>query len=261
MIHEQNGVLGRVNQLFARRVDRVACGTWPTVLPAGVESVFTGNPVRAAVRARAGASYDLPATTGPVSLLVFGGSQGARVLSDTVPEAVAALPDALRARLRIAQQARPEDADRVAARYDALGVPAEVAPFFADIPDRLAAAQLVVARAGASSVADIAAVGRPAIFVPLASAIRDEQTANARGLVEAGAASVIQEGDLDPGVLSDEIARILGTPDTAAAMAAAARQAGRPDAAERLAALVETLGGMGQTDTRRTDSAKNEETP
>lgn len=240
LIHEQNGVLGRVNRLFARRVDAVACGTWPTALPPGVEGRHIGNPVRAAVAERAGAPY-IPPGDHPVSLLVIGGSQGARILSEVVPAAVARLPEGLRARLRIAQQAREEDMARVVAGYAAAGIPAEVAPFFADIPRRLAEAQLVVSRAGASSVADIAAVGRPAILIPYAAAAEDHQTANARGLVAAEGAIMIPESALSPDELARHMATILADPAVAARMAAGARSYGRPDATARLAELVETL--------------------
>jgi UDP-N-acetylglucosamine--N-acetylmuramyl-(pentapeptide) pyrophosphoryl-undecaprenol N-acetylglucosamine transferase len=237
MIHEQNGVLGRVNRRFAPRVMTVACGTWPTHLPAGVEGKHTGNPVRAAVLERAGAGY-IPPGDYPMGLLVFGGSQGARVLSDVVPAAVAALPDGLRAHLRVAQQARPEDIDRVRAAYEAAGIPAEVEPFFDDIPRRLSEAQLVIARAGASSIADISVIGRPSILIPFAAAADDHQTANARGLADAGAAIVIPESALDAGALSVQIAAILQSAEVATRMARLALRQGIPDATERLVAQV-----------------------
>lgn len=244
MIHEQNGVLGRVNQVFARRVDKVACGTWPTALPAGVEGVHTGNPVRASVLERAGAGYIAPGDY-PMELLVIGGSQGARVLSVVVPAAVAALPDALRGHLRVAHQARAEDMDRVIAAYRAAGIRAEVAPFFADIPRRLSEAQLVVSRAGASSLADISVIGRPAILIPFAAATGDHQTANARGLVAAGAAVMLAEAGLDAATLSAQMAAVLGDGARAEAMARAALAVARPDATERLVALVEALAEKG----------------
>jgi UDP-N-acetylglucosamine--N-acetylmuramyl-(pentapeptide) pyrophosphoryl-undecaprenol N-acetylglucosamine transferase len=240
MIHEQNGVLGRVNQIFARRVDKVACGIWPTGLPAGVQGEHTGNPVRAAVLARSGAAYIAPGDY-PMDLLVIGGSQGARILSDVVPMAVAMLPDALRSRLRVAQQARTEDLPRVVQAYEAAEISAEVAPFFADIPRRLSECQLVISRAGASSVADISVIGRPAILIPFAAATGDHQTANARGLVEAQAAILIPEKALDAATLSAQMAAVLGQPAAAAQMARNALAQGRPDATTRLAALVETL--------------------
>ena len=240
MIHEQNGVLGRVNAVFARRVDKVACGTWPTVLPEGVQGEHTGNPVRASVLERAGAGYIAPGDY-PMDLLVIGGSQGARILSDVVPAAVAALPDAIRARLRVAQQARAEDLPRVVQAYEDMGVSAEVAPFFTDIPRRLSECQLVISRAGASSVADISVIGRPAILIPFAAATGDHQTANARGLVDAGAAILIAEKALDAGSLSAQMAAVLGQPAAAAQMARHALAQGMPDATTRLVALVEAL--------------------
>lgn len=246
MIHEQNGVLGRVNQVFARRVNAVACGTWPTDLPRGVTAVHTGNPVRLAIRAKAAAPYRLP-DEGPVGVLVIGGSQGARILSEVVPDAVIGLPQPLRQRLRITQQAREEDIGRVTERYAAAGIPAEVRAFFDDIPRRLTEAQLVISRAGASSVADIAVIGRPAILIPYAAATGDHQTANARGLVVAGAAIVIPESALAPQALSAQMAAILSDPNAARKMAENARAAGIPDATERLVAMVEDLTGKRQT--------------
>ncbi len=242
LIHEQNGVLGAVNRRFAPRVTRVACGTWPTALPAGVAGVHTGNPVRAAVRDRAGAAYIAPGDY-PMSLLVIGGSQGARVLSDVVPAAVAALPRALRSRLRVAQQARAEDMERVVAAYEAAGIRAEVATFFDDIPRRMSEAQLVVSRAGASSVADLTVIGRPSILIPYAAAAGDHQTANARGLVAGGAAVLIPESRLDAATLAGQLAAILTDAAGAAQMAARALALGRPDAAATLADLVEEIAG------------------
>ncbi|QYK40675.1 MAG: UDP-N-acetylglucosamine--N-acetylmuramyl-(pentapeptide) pyrophosphoryl-undecaprenol N-acetylglucosamine transferase [Paracoccaceae bacterium] len=242
MIHEQNGVLGRVNRIFARRVMAVACGTWPTTLPDGVTGTHTGNPVRAAVRDRAGAAY-IPPGDYPMSLVVIGGSQGARILSDTVPEAVARLPGPLRERLRVAHQARPEDAPRVIETYARAGVRAEVEPFFPDIPRRLSEAQLVVSRSGASSIADITAIGRPAILIPYAAAAADHQTANARGMVEGEAAILIPESALDAPTLASHMAAILENPGAAARMAANALSLGRPDATDALVELVLTLSG------------------
>lgn len=240
MIHEQNGVLGRVNQAFAKHVDKVACGTWPTALPDGVTAEPTGNPVRQSVLDRAGSAYIQPGDY-PMSLVVFGGSQGARIISDTVPLAVALLPPDLRQYLRVSHQARDEDAPRVAQLYQACGVQADIQPFFADMPRLMAEAQLVICRSGASSVADLSIIGRPSILVPLAAAIRDEQTANARGLVDAGAALLLPEADLNPSTLAAQITAILTDPTRAEHMARAALSQGRPDATTRLVALVTSL--------------------
>lgn len=240
MIHEQNGVPGRVNRAFARHVDRFACGTWPAALPEGVSGSHTGNPVRAAILDRAGAPY-IPPGDYPTSVLVIGGSQGARILSDVVPAALAALPDGLRGWLRVAHQARPEDAGRVGAAYAAAGIDAEVAAFFDDIARRISEAQLVISRAGASSVADVAVIGRPTILIPFAAAAEDHQTANARGLVAAEAAILIPESRLDAGTLAGHVAAILENPGAATRMAHAALAYGIPDATDRLAAMVEAL--------------------
>ena len=240
MIHEQNGVLGRVNQIFAPRVMAVACGTWPTTLPEGVIGTHTGNPVRGAVLERAGAGY-IPPGDYPMSLVVIGGSQGARILSDVVPAAVAALPEGSRNNLRVAHQARAEDMDRVTEAYAQVGVKADVQPFFTDIPRRLSEAQLVISRSGASSVADISVIGRPAILIPYAAATGDHQTANARGLVDAGAAILIPESALDAEGLAAQMALVLTSPEAAYAMARNALAFGRADATDRLVELVESL--------------------
>lgn len=237
MIHEQNGVMGRVNRLFAGRVNRVACGTWPTSLPDGVKGIHTGNPVRGAVMEQAGAPYVAP-SDGPLHVLVIGGSQGARVLSDVVPAAIAALPQDLRDRLQVSHQARAEDGERVIAAYRKAGITADVQPFFTDVPERLVQAQLVISRAGASSIADMTVIGRPAILIPFAAATGDHQTANAQALAEAGAAIIHPESILDVDGLTGDIRAILTDPARADRMAAAALKLGRPDAVRRLFDLV-----------------------
>ncbi|MEM6304150.1 MAG: UDP-N-acetylglucosamine--N-acetylmuramyl-(pentapeptide) pyrophosphoryl-undecaprenol N-acetylglucosamine transferase [Pseudomonadota bacterium] len=244
MIHEQNGVLGRVNQLFAKRVARIACGTWPTELPDGVEGTHVGNPVRAAVLARAGAAY-IPPGDYPMELLVMGGSQGARILSDVVPPALAALPETIKRHIRVSHQARDEDGARVTDFYGQAGITAEVQPFFDDVPRRMSEAQLVITRAGASTIADMSVIGRPSILIPLKAAIRDEQTANGRGLVEAGAAVMMSEDEATPPVLSAQVEAILDDPDRAAEMSRAALSTGKPEAAQTLADMVEELASSG----------------
>lgn len=246
LLHEQNGVLGKVNRLFVRRVSAVACGVWPTDLPQGIEAFHTGNPVRRAVLARAGAPYITPGDW-PMDVLVMGGSQGARVLSEVVPQAMALLPADMRERLTIVHQARDDDMARARAAYDSLGMRAEIRPFFDDIPDRLAQAQLVIARAGASSLADITVIGRPAILIPYPHATGDHQTANAAALVEAGGAFVIAQSALTPEVLAGHIAAILGEPEGANAAAAASLGQGKPDAAEMLADLVGKIAFEGKS--------------
>jgi UDP-N-acetylglucosamine--N-acetylmuramyl-(pentapeptide) pyrophosphoryl-undecaprenol N-acetylglucosamine transferase len=242
MLHEQNGILGRVNQLFAPRVNQIACGTWPTELPDGLTGHHVGNPVRQEILDRHGASY-IPPGDYPMDLLVIGGSQGARILSDVVPTAVGLLPDALRQNLRISQQAREEDCERVLEAYAEIGVRADVQSFFKDIPARMSLAQLVISRSGASSVADISTIGRPAIFVPLAAAIRDEQIANARELVQAGAAKLLLEPDFTPENLADQIKDLLTNSAQAQSMANAALGCSKTEAATDLADMIEALAG------------------
>ncbi len=240
MIHEQNGVLGRVNELFAKRVDAIACGTWPTTLPAGVTGTHIGNPVRGAIHDRAGAPYMAPGEH-PMSLLVIGGSQGARILSEVVPPAITSLPPDILRHVRVSHQARAEDAETVAAQYAQAGIAADVEPFFHDVPARMAEAQLVISRSGASSIADLSVIGRPSVLIPFAAAAADHQTANARGLAEAGGAIMRAEADLTPQALSADIAAILSDPARAHTMAEAALSVGKPDAARELADMVAAL--------------------
>jgi UDP-N-acetylglucosamine--N-acetylmuramyl-(pentapeptide) pyrophosphoryl-undecaprenol N-acetylglucosamine transferase len=241
LIHEQNGVLGRVNRLFARRVGAVACGTWPvTNAPRGAELAHIGNPVRDAVRDAAARPY-APPGDGPINLVVFGGSQGARLFAQVVPRALDVLPQDLRDRLRVVQQARREDADGVRAAYAEAAIRAEIAPFFNDMPARLGAAHLVIARAGASTVAELGVIGRPALLVPYAAAMDDHQTANAGALTEAGGAETVAEAAFSADALAARLAALLPDDPRLTRMAAAAKETGRPDAAADLADLVERL--------------------
>lgn len=238
LIHEQNGVLGRVNRLFAPRVDRVACGVTPlTNAPEGAALEHVGNPIRDAAREAMKTPYD-PASR---HILAFGGSQGASLFAQLIPEAVALSPRSLREGLSITQQAREAEVDEVRAAYAKIGVAAEVAPFFEDLPDRMAGAALVVARAGASTIAELTAIGRPSILIPYAAAMDDHQTANARPLADAGGAVLTPEDALTAETISRQMQAILDSPEKASAMAAAAKAAGAPDAAMRLADLVETV--------------------
>jgi UDP-N-acetylglucosamine--N-acetylmuramyl-(pentapeptide) pyrophosphoryl-undecaprenol N-acetylglucosamine transferase len=200
------------------------------------KAMLTGNPLRPAVLAAAVAPY--PPASGPLRLLVFGGSQGARIMAEIVPPAVGRLDSALRSRLGVVQQAREEDLPRVREAYDKIGVAAEVAPFFPDLPARMAACHLVVSRSGASTVAELAAIGRPAILVPLPHALDQDQYGNAGVLHDAGGAIRIAQDAFTPQRLADEIAVLAAAPARLAAMAAAARSLGRLDAASRLADLV-----------------------
>lgn len=243
LLHEQNAVLGRANRVLARFADRLALGMAATTgLPRGTPTVPTGNPVRPAVHALAGLGYVPPTADGPINLLIIGGSQGARVFSDAVPAAVALLPDALRARLRIVQQCRPEDLVRVQAAYAGQGVAAELSAFFPDMAARLGAAHFVVARAGASTVAELGVVGRPALLVPLPGSIDGHQVHNAAG---SGADTLAQaDFEANPQALAEALAARLGFPDLLALKAESVARAGIPDAAMRLADVVEQMARM-----------------
>ncbi len=244
MIHEQNAVLGRVNRFLSRRVQRVACA-FPTLekTPRGVRPQVVGNPVRPDIGALYGGGYP-PAADGALRLLVTGGSQGARLLSEVTPAAVALLAADLRARLRVEQQTRPDVIEAARAVYAGAGVQAEVAPFFGDMAERLGGAHLVIGRAGASTVCELAVAGRPSILVPLGIAADDHQRFNARLLADAGAAVVIAEGELTAQALAASLEALLADPARLGRMAAAAHGAARPDAAERLADLVEQVAGL-----------------
>lgn len=242
LIHEQNAVLGRTNRMLAGRVGTVA-SAFPTLgrLPEGLKDrlAVVGNPVRPPIAALAGKPYRAPGARGDIHLLVTGGSQGARILSDTVPRSVAALPGALRKRLKVVQQARPEFVDAARQVYEQAGVAAEVAPFFSDMAARLSAAHLAIGRAGASTCTELAVVGLPSVLVPLKIATDDHQRFNARGLVEAGGAVLILEDDLSAEALTKALTEILQEPGRLARMADGARATALPDAAARLADLVE----------------------
>ena len=238
LIHEQNAVLGRTNRLLAGRVRAVA-SAFPTLekAPAGVTPRLVGSPVRAEIAALFDQPYVAP--TDRIRVLVTGGSQGARVLSETVPQALAALPPALRDRLEVQQQSRPETLETALKLYNDAGIVCEVAPFFGNMAGRLGAAHLVIGRAGASTCAELAVAGRPSVLVPLKIATDDHQRLNARHLVAAGAAEMILEDELTVARLTGVVTAMLADPAALAARAAAARLVAIPDAAHRLANLVE----------------------
>jgi len=242
VIHEQNAVMGRANRFLAPHVTRIACA-FPTLLKAppkvAGQAVVVGNPVRPAIRELADLPYSPPGAEGPVRLLVTGGSQGARLLSELVPEAVAALPDALRQRLVVQQQTRAESMESARRTYRNAVVDAEIAPFFRNLAGRLGAAHLVIGRSGAGSVCEFAVAGKPAILVPLAIALDGDQGQNAKLLADAGAAEVARESQLTVATLASALEKLLTNPERLARMAAAARSVAIPDAAERLADLVE----------------------
>lgn len=246
LIHDANAVIGRANRFLAPRVSAIAT-TFPDVFrnePAlAGKATLTGNPVRPAVVAAAATPYAAEAK--PVRLLVFGGSQGARIMADIVPAAIGLLDPSVRGLLAIVQQAREEDLGRVRDAYAGFGVAAEVAPFFSDLPARMAASHLVISRSGASTVAELAAIGRPAILVPLPHALDQDQFANAGVLEQAGGALRIAQNTFTPRRLADEIAALAAAPARLQAMAAAARSVGRLDAADRLADLVLKVASRG----------------
>jgi UDP-N-acetylglucosamine--N-acetylmuramyl-(pentapeptide) pyrophosphoryl-undecaprenol N-acetylglucosamine transferase len=245
LIHDANAVIGRANRLLAPRVTTIAT-TFPNVFDdvpvLSLKATLTGNPVRAAVVAAAATPY--PAAHDPFRLLVFGGSQGARVMADIVPAAIGQLDAGLRQRLAIVQQAREEDVERVRRAYAKAAVTAEIAPFFADLPARLAASHLVIARSGASTVAELSAIGRPSILVPLPHAIDQDQFANAGMLERAGGARRMVQDSFTPERLATELEKLTASPHRLTGMAAAARSLGRLDAADRLADLVLRVAGI-----------------
>jgi len=241
VIHEQNAILGRANRLLAPRAWRIATSFVDVgaMRPQDRErATLTGNPVRHAIAALRERFYVAPDRAGVFELLVLGGSQGARILSEVVPAALARLDPVLRARLRLSQQARAEDLDAVRAAHATAGITAEVKSFFDDVPARLARAHLVLSRSGASTVAELTVAGRPAILVPYRYAADDHQTANARALEAAGAAWVMVESAFTPAALAERLAQLMQAPEMLREMAAHAFALGRPDAAERLADLV-----------------------
>ena len=247
VLHEQNSVVGRANRLLASRVTRIATG-FPAVknVEAAVQAkmTFTGNPIRPAVLESARVPYAAPELTGSLNILVFGGSQGAQVMADIVPPAIERIGADIRARFRIVQQVRAENLDAVRATYARLGVSADCAPFFSDLPARMAAAHLVVSRSGASTVAELSAIGRPGILVPLPHALDQDQFHNAGALEAVGGAIRIVQKDFTPERLASEIVALAGDPEQLAKMAAAAKSVGTLDAAERLAELVLKIAGV-----------------
>ena len=245
MLHEQNAVLGRANRLVLGGAGRVATSFARTrSLDGDVRAQLVGNRVREPVRALRDSPYRPPGEGRVIDLLVFGGSQGAASFGEVVPQAVLSLPQALRSRLRIVQQCRPEGIDRVRTSYVKAGVVAEIAPFFADLPQRMAAAHLVIGRSGASTVAELAAIGRPSILVPYPYAADDHQTANARAFEATGACIVLPHASFTAATLAGHLLSLTGEPERLAAMAGAAHAAGSPDAAARLADVVAEFASL-----------------
>jgi UDP-N-acetylglucosamine--N-acetylmuramyl-(pentapeptide) pyrophosphoryl-undecaprenol N-acetylglucosamine transferase len=241
VVHEQNAVLGRANRMLAARVQQIASAfeKLAALPPAAAGKVVrTGMPVRPAFVPLRDQPYQPPEDGGPVRLVVLGGSQGAQVFSELLPAAVERLGSDLRRRLRITQQCRPETLDAVRDAYARADVDADLAAFFDNVPALLADAHIIVARAGASTVAELTTVGRPAVLVPYPFAIDDHQAANAEALAEIGAAWVMPQSTLSADALADRLTGLVAAPDTLAAAAARARAFGRPEAASRLADLL-----------------------
>jgi UDP-N-acetylglucosamine--N-acetylmuramyl-(pentapeptide) pyrophosphoryl-undecaprenol N-acetylglucosamine transferase len=242
LIHEQNAVMGRANRALAARVTAIAGGFLPEdASVAGRKTITTGNPVRPAVVEAAVQPYTVSQGSEPFHLLVFGGSQGAQFFSDAVPAAIALLPDDLRKRLVVTQQARKDDVERVTGAYAELGIPAEISPFFTDMAARMARAQFVISRSGASTVSEIAVIGRPALLVPYPHALDHDQAANAAALAAAGGAEVHVQSSLDAATLAGLLEVRMNEPEGLKAMAEAARSVGRPNAASLLADLTEAI--------------------
>jgi UDP-N-acetylglucosamine--N-acetylmuramyl-(pentapeptide) pyrophosphoryl-undecaprenol N-acetylglucosamine transferase len=244
IIHEQNAVLGRVNRQFAKHARLVASGFQRLdFLPPGSPHMPVGNPVRAAILAAASRSF--PPTDGQLNIFVTGGSQGSRIIGEMVPLAIAQqLPPPLMARIKVVQQVREEQVEAVRAVYRTAKIESELAPFFSDMPDRLADAHLVIARSGAGTVSELAAVGRPSILIPLAIAMDDHQAANAEALSDVGAADMLLEANVNPKLLGALIAARLSDPEDLKARAAAAKSAARPDAAKELADMAERIAEL-----------------
>ena len=257
-IHEQNAVLGRVNRLLAGRVDAIATaykqvGRLADKHRAKVHLV--GNPVRESILALRSQPFPAMSEDGIFRVLVTGGSQGASVLSDIVPDGLALLPVSFRRRMQVTQQCREEDIERVKTRYAQLGIPADLATYLPDLPERLGWAHIVIARAGASTIAELTAAGRPAILVPLPSATDDHQTANAREMAGGGGARVIRQTNFTPAELAKQMQRLGLEPEALLNAAGRARVAGYPDAASNLADLVESLGDPATPEARPIGSA------
>jgi UDP-N-acetylglucosamine--N-acetylmuramyl-(pentapeptide) pyrophosphoryl-undecaprenol N-acetylglucosamine transferase len=244
-LHEQNAVLGRVNRLLAPRVKAIAASfPFARFAPdASRRLVFTGNPVRPEAAALKDRAYVPPDVNGSIRLLVFGGSQGAKALSELVPAALLRLSPELRSRLVVTQQCRGDDVPMVEDAYRNSAIKVQVGKFFTDLPQRMAEAHLVIARSGASTLSELTVIGRPAILIPYLFAMDDHQAANAAVLEKAGAAWVIPQSELDAEKLAKLLGEILNQPEQLRARAAAAKTLGHPDAAQRLADLAENLGG------------------
>jgi UDP-N-acetylglucosamine--N-acetylmuramyl-(pentapeptide) pyrophosphoryl-undecaprenol N-acetylglucosamine transferase len=246
ILHEQNAVLGRVNRLLAGSAAAIATAyaEIDRLKPGHARKVeLVGNPVRESVARLGTLPFPEFDETAPLKILVTGGSQGAAVLGQVVPDALGMLSPKLRHRLQVMQQCRPDDIEAVRNRYAALNIPAELLTYIEDMPDRIAESHLIIARAGASTIAELTAAGRPAILIPLPIATDDHQTANAREMAKAGGARLIPQSEFSPEVLARQVEAIAGDPQALANAAERALSVGRPHATSDLADLVERVAG------------------
>jgi UDP-N-acetylglucosamine--N-acetylmuramyl-(pentapeptide) pyrophosphoryl-undecaprenol N-acetylglucosamine transferase len=249
ILHEQNSVMGRANRALAQRASKIALTFKTTRFAEGLahKSVLTGNPVRDRVRAAAATPYPAQTADGPITVVITGGSQGARAFSDLIPPAIAQLPEDLRARLRIVQQCRPEDLERVTKAYRVAKVNCNLQSFFTDLPEQMANAHLVIARAGASTITELTVLGRPSILVPLPGAIDSDQRHNAEFIDAAGGGWIMEQAKISPLSLATRLTALLGDPTVLEAAAVAARGLGQPRAVEHLADLAEALASKEKT--------------
>lgn len=247
-LHEQNAVMGRANRFIAPRAAKIATA-FPKVLhlpPRCADRVvLVGNPVREAVRRLAGSPYRAAPADGRFRLLVFGGSQGARVFSQVVPPALAWQPRAVRQRLVVVQQCHQEDVEALRRQYEEAGIEAELKTFYDDLADRIAASHLVIARAGASTVSELATIGRPSILVPLPHSLDNDQLMNARALADAGGAYLLEQHLFSSDRLAALLLHLRYDDEGLENVARCAGAFARPDAADRLADLVEEMAGAG----------------
>lgn len=243
VLHEQNAVMGRANRALARRAKGIALSFEPTKFADAFahKSVVTGNPVRDIVKELADLRYVPPHENGDIKLLVFGGSQGARVFSDIVPAAIAQLPEPLRRRLVVTQQCRPEDLERVAGQYREARVNVELASFFENLPALMAKSHLTICRSGASSVSELGVLGVPAILVPLPGALDADQKMNAQNMANSGAGWLMEQDTVSPQSLAKRLEELFNAPDTLQSAAVRAKSLGQPHAVERLADFVEHI--------------------
>jgi UDP-N-acetylglucosamine--N-acetylmuramyl-(pentapeptide) pyrophosphoryl-undecaprenol N-acetylglucosamine transferase len=254
VVHEQNAVLGRVNRLLARGVEAIAT-SYPDVQrlkPKYADKVhLVGNPVREEVLALRDEDFPVLTEEGLLRVLITGGSQGASVLSEVVPDGLAMLPPALRSRLQVTQQCRPEDLEAVRERYSNHDIPAELGTYFEDMHERLAGTHLFIGRAGASTIAELTAVGRPAILIPLPIATDDHQAANTAEIVKAGGARMIRQDKFTPKELAKQIQALAQKPSSLSNAAHGSWNCGRPKATKELADLLESMSGIDLMDVIR----------